>query len=404
MIIVFVDSIFKVEIQVISILKLALKFYLTNLIFLKALMNPSILALGSAVPPYAYNQDQIAEKFIHTFNLNDEKAKDLKQLYQNSAIKTRYSVIPDFKKERDEWHFWGSDYPMQVPGMLERNTLYKKEAIQLAEKSAAQAISNWGGDPASLTHIISVSCTGVVAPGIEFELIRALGLNWSIVRLGINFMGCYGAFKGLLVAQSFAKENPEHRILVVCTELCSLHLQAGEDMNTLLANSLFSDGSAAIIVGQEPRQYEKPLWSIDRQCSLGLENSLDKMTWKAGNNGFFMTLSPYVPALIKRHIHSLTDRLLGNLMPSDCDWAIHPGGKSIIQAIERALKLTPEQTQASWDTLSDYGNMSSATFIFVLEKLTKLRSDKKWTSGIAFGPGLSIEGLLLKKEMHHENE
>jgi len=361
-------------------------------------MHPAILALTTAVPKYKVPQHEIAEKQIDLLSLVGQKGEDLKKLYQNSAIKTRYSVVSDFQNDEADQKFLGQNYPQEIPGMSKRNEIYKKEAPILAKKVAAKALEDWGGDPSEITHVISVSCTGVVAPGLEFELMQHLNLKRSVNRLGINFMGCFGAFKGLSVAQSFAKENPQHRILLVCTELCSLHFQAEQNLDNVLANSLFSDGAAAVIVGMSPLSHEKSLWRMHRHYSLGVDDTLDKMTWEASDHGFLMTLSSKVPVLLGRHIHPFITSLLGSdASPSDCDWAIHPGGKSILQAIEKAINLNKDQTQASWNTLANYGNMSSATFLFVLDELQRQQNTRKWAVGIGFGPGLSMEGILLSK-------
>lgn len=361
-------------------------------------MEVSIFAVSTAVPSYAFTQEEIADKIIDLLSLDPEKAKVIKQLYQNSAIRSRYSVIPDFTKDRHEWNFWGSEFPKKIPGMSQRNDLYKIEAPKLAYDAALKALKSWGGDPNTISHIISVSCTGMVAPGIEFDLMKLLNLKSSTQRLGINFMGCFGAFKGLSVAHSFAKEDPKHRILLVCTELCSLHFQVEQSSDNMLANSLFSDGAAAVIVGADPKPHETSLWEIRNKGSLGLDNTSDKMKWEAGDHGFIMKLSHTVPVLLGRHISSFIQSLVdSNFSYTNCDWAIHPGGKSIIQSIEKALKLEEGLTKASWDTLANYGNMSSATFLFVLKRLLELKSSKKWTIGIGFGPGLSVEGILLSR-------
>jgi predicted naringenin-chalcone synthase len=356
----------------------------------------SILALATAVPPYAFDQEEIAEKMIDLFNLDPHKAENLKQLYKNSAIHTRYSVIPDLKKERQDWNFWGSNYPKTIPTTSKRNALYKVEASKLAYEAASKVLKAWGGNSEEISHVISVSCTGLVAPGIEFDLTQLLNLKASTQRLGINFMGCFGAFKGLSVAQAFAKENPKHRILLVCTELCSLHLQAEQTLDNLVAHSLFSDGAAAVIVGAEPQSSETPLWQIQKTGSIAIDHTKDKMSWEVGDHGFNMKLSRTVPVFLGRHITPFVNSLVSaDFSYENCDWAIHPGGKSIIQAIEKALKLQETQTKASWDTLANYGNMSSATFLFVLHQLLEQKSLKKWTVGLGFGPGLSVEGLLL---------
>lgn len=362
-------------------------------------MSPFIFAISKTNPAYECTQDQISERMIEILALDNEKSETLKTIYENSGIDFRYSVVEDFLKEKNERRFLGPDYPQEIPGMRRRNDLYKKDAPRLAHDASSKALEIWEGDPSEITHVISVSCTGVLAPGLEFLLIESLNLKKNIQRLGINFMGCFGAFKGLQVAAAFAKENPSHRILVVCTELCSLHLQSGTDLESLIANSIFSDGSAAAIVGCDPRPFEAPLFSIERQNSLALENSIDRMTWEAGDHGYFMRLSSYVPPLIKRHILKLVEPLLQTSIGiHECDWAIHPGGKSIVQATERALDLNENQTEASWNILRHYGNMSSATFLFVLEALSRRKSTKRWTVGTGFGPGLSFEGILLRNE------
>jgi predicted naringenin-chalcone synthase len=361
-------------------------------------MNPLILALSTAVPPHIYLQADVVKKAIAIFGLEKEKAELANRIYLNSAIEKRHSVFDDFHKPREEWEFLGSHYPEIIPGMSDRNIRYKKEAPKLAEQAARQALELWGGDPSRISHIISVSCTGVMAPGIEFHLMQSLGLSPSVNRLGINFMGCFGAFKGLSVARAFAQENPANRILLVCTELCTLHLQADHDSDTILGNSLFGDGSAAAIIGSNPNAQENPLLEICRFYSLGFKDTLDKMSWEASDKGLVMRLSHTVPVLIGRQIKEFKEGLLKDDVDSDlCDWAIHPGGKSILQAIEKRLNLDPDQTKASWKILNDYGNMSSASFLFVLDLLSRQIKRHEWTAGVGFGPGLSAEGILMRK-------
>jgi predicted naringenin-chalcone synthase len=187
--------------------------------------------------------------------------------------------------------------------------------------------------------------------------------------------------------------------LLVCTELCSLHFQAEQTNDNVLANSLFSDGAAAVVVGAQPLPSETPLWELWRHGSFGLDNSEDKMTWEAGNQGFKMKLSHTVPVILGRQIRPFAESLAGaEVSVDDCGWAVHPGGKSIIQAIEKALKIPEGLTRASWETLADYGNMSSATFLFVLKRMLELKNTKEWTIGLGFGPGLSVEGILLRRK------
>lgn len=255
-----------------------------------------------------------------------------------------------------------------------------------------------GGNPSLITHVIAITCTGVVIPGIEFGLIESLALSRSVHRLGVNFMGCFGAFKGLEVAHAFVKSNPKNRVLIVCIELCSLHIQPNDTPDSMMANSLFADGSAAAIIGADLLSTEKSIFEMQRHASFGLENSREQMSWEASDQGYVMKLSPFVPVILARHIQAFTEKLMHSYTEiSACDFAIHPGGKAIVNAIEKKLGLNKLQTRASWNTLAHYGNMSSATFLFVLNDLKRQADKKEWAVGLGFGPGLSVEGLLLKQ-------
>jgi predicted naringenin-chalcone synthase len=238
----------------------------------------------------------------------------------------------------------------------------------------------------------------MMAPGIEFLLIEQLGLSRDVERLGINFMGCFGAFKGLAIAKALAKESSHHRVLVVCIELCSLHFQGDLEIDTMVANSIFADGAAAVVVGMEPRTEEKPLLEMHSQGSAALDDTKDLMTWEAGDYGYQMRLSALIPSHLERNISSFAQRIMGSNIPFDhCTWAVHPGGKAILESITKACRLQKEQLAASYQVLYDYGNMSSPTFLFVLKEILKASCPKKWIVGLGFGPGLSIEGALLKR-------
>lgn len=360
-------------------------------------MNGHILALSTAVPSHTLTQAQALENVLAIFpKCNREQ---MKSLYQNSGIEKRHVVTNDYLVEPSKRAFLGEDYPKTIPGMSKRNDFYKKMAPNLAEEAAQKALKQWGGDPLSITHVIAITCTGVVIPGIEFGLIESLKLKRSIHRLGINFMGCFGAFKGLEVAHAFVKSNPKSRVLIVSIELCSLHIQANDTQDSIMANSLFADGAAAAIIGRDLLSGEVSLFEMLHHASFGLNDSWDLMGWEASDHGYVMKLSPFVPVLLARHIKNFTQELIQSYAKTEaCDFAIHPGGKAIVHTIEKKLGLNKMQTQASWNTLANYGNMSSATFLFVLNDLIKQPDRKEWTVGLGFGPGLSVEGLLLKRE------
>lgn len=356
-------------------------------------MHPSILAIGKCTPPHYLTQVEIAERLIEIMQLADEEAWLLKKIYTNSAVNRRYSVLPNILDLSNSPFL-----SQKFVGLSERNAHYKKEAPLLAEKAAREAISNWKGNLSDITHVISVSCTGIITPGIEFLLAKQLGLGMNVSLLGINFMGCFGAIKAIKVASKIAKENPKNRILLVSTELCSLHYKSRTDIEMMVIQSLFADGSAAIIMGADPKKEEKILFEITDEKSAFIKDSENEMTWDASTEGFDMTLTARVPKLICEHIEPFIKSFMGpSYEAEDYLWAIHPGGKAIVEAVEESLNLDRTLTTSSWNVLKAYGNLSSATFLYVLDDICKTYSGQKKAIGIGFGPGLCIESLLLNK-------
>ena len=360
-------------------------------------MNSHILSLSCLSPDAFFSQQDIANTFENSLNLSAENSKKLQLIFEHSKIKKRHSVISDYEQDTLKGSFFGDHFPDVIPDTLKRNKIYMEKAPQMASNACKQAIEMWGRDPNQITHVISVSCTGMYAPGIEFGLIESLGLNPSVERLGINFMGCFGAFKGLAIAKALANENLNNRILLVCTELCSLHFQADKTIENFVANALFADGAAAAIIGCSLASNESSLFEIEKCSSLGLKETKDLMSWEISNTGMLMKLSPKVPKVIGAHIASFVKNILpSHVSFSEVEWAIHPGGKAIVEAIETSLALTKEQTESSWDTLKNFGNMSSATFLFILDHIQRKKTTFKSVIGLGFGPGLSMEAILLK--------
>lgn len=356
-------------------------------------MTATLLAIETEVPSTCISQEEFIKSSAKHLNLSASEARFLEKIAKNSQIHHRHTVVEDFLGNGLKG--CGEDDPKTAT----RNKIFKKYAPLLAGSVCNKVLNQWGGDRQMITHIISVSCTGMIAPGIEFLLIDLLGLSPYVERLGINFMGCFGAFKGLAIAKALALENPNHRILLVCTELCSLHFQADGKMDTLIANSIFADGSAAVVVGSQASAAETPLFEIYNQGSIAIKDTSDLMTWETGDYGFQMRLSSLVSAHLEEHISSFVSRLIGgNKFFPSYTWAVHPGGKAILEAIQRACSLEPEQLEASWKILENYGNMSSPTFLFVLKEILKSSQANEDIIGLGFGPGLSVEGLLLKSK------
>lgn len=360
----------------------------------------SILGVATAIPEICVLPHEYVDFMQQLLDLTDAQAAIVNRFVERSEIKKRYTVIQDYKKHEDDWTFFSALRPRSLPCTKQRNDLYKQEAPKLAYQAADKLLQEWGGNRQDITHLIFVSCTGLLAPGIEFLLLDQLKLSASTERIALNFMGCFGSFRALAIANAIAQQNPAHRILIVATELCSLHIQGDLEIDTLVGNALFADGAAALLVGMVDGAFEKPMWDIIRYSSFALQDCHHAMTWDISNQGFVMRLSNQVPEHLRTKIGEFTQRLAG----SDCtlqksDWAIHPGGKSILQAIEQACQLDRIHTESSWQTLAQFGNMSSATIPFVLQHL-QARQQFDWTIAVGFGPGLSVEGILLKNVDH----
>jgi predicted naringenin-chalcone synthase len=341
-------------------------------------IKPCILSIGLATPKFCYKQSEMSE-LAKNYYKNDRVEK----IFLGSEIEQRYSVVD----------IHDPDILQKVSSFQKRNEIYEVEAVELAVQSSQNAISRWGGSVDNITHLLSVSTTGTKIPGIEFELVGRLGLSKSIQRVAVNYMGCFGSLPGLKTACAFASMNPKNRVLMVSTEICSTHFEDESTIENIVSAAIFADGSGAMIIGGGTfASFEKPIYQIERFGSLAIENSLDKMYWKITDKGWRLGLSRDIPSLIHDHISNFVDSLTDN---KDCDFALHPGGKAILLSIENAVGIKREKSQASWNVMKKHGNMSSSSIIYVLQELLNHRQ-RETTCMLVFGPGLVIEGALLK--------
>jgi prepilin-type processing-associated H-X9-DG protein len=364
-----------------------------------------ITAIGTANPENKFSQSTIADFMVRAMQMDDHDARKLRAIFRMTGIETRHSVISDYGKT-DGFDFFSNSHDFEpFPSTGTRLLLYRQYALSLSIQAINNCLSNVEAiDRKSFTHLIVVSCTGMYAPGLDIELVKALGLPTHIQRLCINFMGCYAAFNGLKQADIICQSDPKAKVLVVCTELCSIHFQKENTDDNLLANALFADGSAALLVESSPRKGLN-LKPVSFYCDLAPEGDQD-MAWTVGDLGFEMRLSAYVPDVIQRGIKTLTHSLLEKISYDLSDvsyFAIHPGGKKILEVIEKELNLTREQNKPAYEVLRNYGNMSSPTVLFVLQEVYKNLNgmdDKKKILSFAFGPGLTLESMVLEIQNH----
>lgn len=363
-----------------------------------------ITALGIANPPNRFSQPKIADFMIRAMGLTQNESRLLRTIFKGSGIDFRHSVLQDYGLEKDFTFYSNSTDFEPFPSTEKRLLAFRENALTLSANAIDNLLKSAPNfDIQEITHLIVVCCTGMYAPGLDIDLVKKYHLPVSVQRTGINFMGCYAAFNALKVADAFCYRDKNAKVLIVCTELCSLHFQKKPTEDNLLANALFADGSAAVLVESQTKQSIK-LRPESFHSALIDETDHD-MAWTIGNLGFEMKLSTYIPSIIKSGIAKLTEEVLGKISKKISDirfFAIHPGGKKILENIEKELGITREQNEAAYCVLRNYGNMSSPTILFVLHSIMKnLRPEDKDESilSFAFGPGLTIESMVLKIEV-----
>ncbi|MBC5774298.1 type III polyketide synthase [Pontibacter sp. KCTC 32443] len=365
-------------------------------------MKSYICAIGTANPPHKIPQMQVADFMARALQFDEQNTRRLRALYRVSGIGQRYSVLPDYIRENGDFTFYPNTPNLEpFPTVQQRMDVYKRHAVDLSEQAVRNCLKQTPGiNLTEITHLITVSCTGMYAPGLDIELVERLNLPATVQRTAVNFMGCYAAFNAIKLADAICKAAPDANVLLVCTELCTIHFQNNPEEDHLVSNALFGDGAAAVLMQGKPCS-EMSLELQSFHCDLAPAGKRD-MAWHIGDTGFEMTLSSYVPDLIKSGIKQLTDRLLQGLKTTLAEiklYAIHPGGRRILEVIEQELGMTRDDNRYAYQVLRDFGNMSSATVLFVLkalmDNLTSKEKDEPVLS-FAFGPGLTLESMLLK--------
>lgn len=356
-------------------------------------MSFHLAGVGTASPEHPLPADAAVEMVERLCCDTPKQARLAKMLYRRSGVDERQTVVP-----YDTAYRW--EETPHGPTLGERMELYEEHAGPLAIRSATAALADGDLDPASVTHLVTVSCTGFEAPGVDRALIEGLGLSPGVQRVHVGFMGCHGAINGLRVANGLAAAEPGAVVLLVATELCSLHYAWGWDPERLVGNALFGDASAAVVGVAAPGPAPPPRngrdWRLAATGSRLLPDSADLMTWRLRDHGFEMTLSAELPGLVERQLDGwLTPWLAerGYALEDIGSWAIHPGGPKILTAVENAMGLDPAVTQVSRDVLRAHGNVSSATVLLLLERLRNAGASGP-TVMLGFGPGIVAEVAL----------
>ncbi len=359
---------------------------------------PAVLrGLGTAVPNYSILQEDAASAAV-TFCPPEEKLlKVMPALYALTRISKRGSVLMERESsggELPQSFFSPRTGPDDFgPGTAARMAVYEKEAPLLALQASRGALLDAGMSAESVTHLITVSCTGFSAPGVDISLIRGLGLSPEVSRTHIGFMGCHAMFNAFRVAQAYVKSDPSAKVLICSVELCTLHFSYHGSFERILSNALFADGASAAVFSSEPAD---GCWQLAESTSAILPATEDFMSWQIGDHGFLMGISDKVPNVLGRTVRPWLEKWLGRLslpLGEIKSWAVHPGGPRILDEIRDALGLRDSDVEGARNVLNEHGNMSSATILFILKDLLKKRTEAPCVA-MSFGPGLTAEGAL----------
>ncbi|MBI2811642.1 MAG: type III polyketide synthase [Candidatus Melainabacteria bacterium] len=369
-------------------------------------MPSSIIGLGTALPASLVSQSDALALARDLCCKTTRQAKVLEQVYLKSGVQTRSTVLQAEIEPRVTNFFQPPTTAGDAgPSTAQRMALYELQAGPLATTACRAALHHAKIDAKAITHLVTVSCTGFVAPGFDLQLFKTLPLNPTVQRTHIGFMGCHGALNALRVGHGYCAEDPNNVVLICATELCSMHFQYGWSREILVSNALFADGSAALIMSNDQDKpadlHGSQLFSAatySHAASYVVPESEAAMSWRIGDSGFIMSLANNVPDQIQTNLPPFIESWLAknNLSVTDIKgWAVHPGGPRILDAVGEALQLEIDALSASRQILSECGNMSSPTVLFILQRLLAL-GDKLPCVVLGFGPGLTIEAALIR--------
>ncbi len=344
--------------------------------------------IATAAPPYDMHRPFTA--FAETLLPEGTQRNLFRRMSRMSAIEHRYSFVRAVPTEDGMWEDADGFYvPGNFPPTLRRMEAFREFAPRLAKRTLDR-LALTEDERSGITHVIVTCCTGLYAPGLDYEMVEYLKLNPSVERTFIGFMGCYAAINALKAARHIIRSEPDARILLLSLELCSLHMQELSSIEQLLAFLVFADGCAAYLVTAEPKGF-----ALDSFLAVNLAGTSALITWRIGAQGFDMQLSGQVPGELRNGLQAACKQITHGTEPSEIDlWAVHPGGRTILDAAEQGLRLPPEALCDSRVILRQFGNMSSASVMFVLERLMHRAHPGQRGCAMSFGPGVTAETML----------
>ncbi len=362
-----------------------------------------ITKIGTANPAHKIDQRDVLRFMQNNLGLNERETRKLNIIYGASAIDYRYSVIKDYGTEKNDFDFFPSGEALEpFPTIEQRMGLFEKFALDLSAEAVNNCITQ--DQIPNITHLITVSCTGMYAPGLDIQLVEKLNLNTDVERTCINFMGCYAAFNALKLADKICRLEKKAKVLIVDIELCTLHFQKKHMDDHYIANAIFGDGAAAVLVEPKPNEADCSIGLNYFFSDLILEGKTD-MAWYIRDFGFEMKLSTYVPKLLKSDLRPAINKLFERAEIESQEitqYAVHPGGKRILEAVAASFEIDKSELHNSYEVLKDYGNMSSVTILFVLKRLMEqltVANHGESILAIGLGPGITLESGIFS--VHH---
>ncbi len=344
--------------------------------------------IATAVPPHDVHRPFV--EFAETLLPPGTTRNLFRRMARMSGIEHRFSFVNPVPTDDGQWRDADELYVVgNFPSTARRMQAFERFAPRLAQ-CALNRLALSADERASITHVLITTCTGLYAPGLDFDVVRILGLNPSVERTMIGFMGCYAAINALKTANHIVRSQPESRVLIVNLELCSLHMQETEELEQILSFLLFADGCSASLVSADPHGL-----ALDSFLAVNIPETSHLITWKIRDGGFDMHLSGQVPTELRRAMKETGTQCTRGRDPLSFDlWAVHPGGRTILDAVEHGLELPPEAMRFSRDILARFGNMSSATVMFVLQQVLDSAKSGQQGCAMSFGPGVTAETML----------
>ena len=349
-------------------------------------MSVKIIAVAKQLPKYSRSTAEIIP-FLDSWlaGQDDRFIRKVKKIFEGAAVDKRYSIMD----------------PIEVftkTSFEERNGIYVREIINLGEKVLEKVLKKANWEPETIDYIITVSCTGIMIPSLDAYLINNLKLRQDVVRLPVTEMGCVAGISGIIYAKNFLKANPNKRAVVIAAESPTATFQLDDfSMANIVSAAIFGDGAAAVLLSSYENDFGPEI--IDEQMYHFYDN-IEMMGFKLKNSGLQMVLDVEVPETIANHFPDIIHPFLkkNNLLINDIDHLIfHPGGKKIITTVENLFADLGKNIDVTKEILRLYGNMSSATVLYVLEQIME-NQPKKGEIGLmlSFGPGFSAQRVLLK--------